>query len=231
MDFQTGVIKPVECFREGWQLIKDDFWMFFAITLVGMLLAGLIPIVGIGAMFCGIYYCLLQKESGQRFSFDNLFKGFNYLVPGLIATLVIIIPSLIAMIFFYVSIFAFFFSFTDSRGSIGDSALPIMLAATFVEGSIIGLLLGCLHALVMFAYPLIVERKMDGWKAFKSSATAVWQNLNGVVGIILGEFLLGLIGYLLCGVGLYLTLPLMFAAVFVAYRKVFPRRVSSDFIK
>jgi len=38
--FNTGVIRPVECMREGWELIKDQFWLFFAITLVGIIIAG-----------------------------------------------------------------------------------------------------------------------------------------------------------------------------------------------
>ncbi|MBA4184394.1 MAG: hypothetical protein H0X49_10335, partial [Acidobacteria bacterium] len=35
-------------------------------------------------------------------------------------------------------------------------------------------------------------------------------------------FVLVIIGYLLCIVGVYLTLPIMFAGAFVVYRKVFP---------
>lgn len=222
MEFRTGVIRPVECFREGWQLIKDEYWLFFAITLVGMLLGSLIPIVGVGVMFCGIYYCLLQKMNGQKFEFGDLFKGFNYLVPSLIATLVIIIPSFISVFFIYGSMIAVLFSMTDQRGRFNDAALPALFGTMFVEGVALGLLLGCLHALIMFAYPLIVERNLSGVDAFKLSARAVWRNLSGVVGIIALEFLLGLAGYLVCGVGVYFTIPIMFAAVAVAYRKVFP---------
>lgn len=222
MEFKTNVIRPVECFREGWELIKNQYWLFFAITLVGMLLASLIPIVGIGMMFCGIYYCLLQKANGQSMSFDGLFKGFSYLVPSLIATLAVIIPTIILMIFMYGSMFAILFAFTNSRGRIDDAAMIPLFGTLMVEGVIMGLVLGCLHALIMFTYPLIVERGLSGVAAFKLSARAVWKNLSGVVGLILGEFLLGLVGYMLCGVGLYLTLPIMFAGVFVAYRKVFP---------
>jgi hypothetical protein len=230
MEFKTGVIRPIECFKEGWELIKNEYWLFFAITLVGMLLGGLIPIVGIGVMFCGIYYCLFQKANGQPVAFDGLFKGFNYLVPSLIATLVVIIPSLVLMFFMYGSIFALLFSLTNSRGRISESALPILFGTMMIEGVIMGLLLGCLHALIMFTYPLIVERGLSGVNAFKLSARAVWKNLSGVVGLILGEFVLGILGYLACGIGVYFTLPIMFAGVFVAYRKVFPpgAGISSD---
>ncbi|MEP6923719.1 MAG: hypothetical protein ABI954_04570, partial [Pyrinomonadaceae bacterium] len=192
------------------------------ITLVGMILGSLIPIVGIGMMFCGIYYCLFQKANGQTVSIDGLFKGFNYLLPSLIATLVIIIPSIVLMFFMYGSIFALVFAMAGSRGRMNDAAFPILFGTMMIEGVVIGLVLGCLHALIMFTYPLIVERGLSGVDAFKLSARAVWKNLNGVIGLILCEFALGLVGYMLCAVGVYLTLPIMFAGVFIAYRKVFP---------
>ncbi len=39
-EFKTGVIRPVECFKEGWELIKSQYWMLFAVTLVGAMLGG-----------------------------------------------------------------------------------------------------------------------------------------------------------------------------------------------
>src|SRR5687768_1321721 len=102
IEFKTGVIRPVECMKEGWELIKDEYWLIFAITLVGMLIGGLIPLgIGIGAMFCGIYFVLLKKMNSERIEFGDLFKGFEYFLPGLIVTLVIIIPAVISVIFVY----------------------------------------------------------------------------------------------------------------------------------
>lgn len=222
-EFQTGVIRPVECFKEGWELIKDQYWLIFAIVLVGMLLGSLIPFgIGIGAAFCGIYYCLFQKMNGQKVEFEGLFKGLNYFAPGLIATLIVIIPTIFLMIFVYGSIFAAFIASTDSRGRLSEDALYVIFGMMFVEGVALGLILGCLHALVMFAYPLIVDKNLSGFDAFKLSAKAVWKNLPGVIGLIVCEFVLGVIGYLMIGIGLYFVLPIMFAGVLVAYRKVFP---------
>jgi hypothetical protein len=31
LEFRTGVIKPLECIKEGWALIKDQYWLFFGI--------------------------------------------------------------------------------------------------------------------------------------------------------------------------------------------------------
>ena len=226
-EFQTGVIRPVECFKEGYELIKDQYWLFFAIVLVGMLIGGVIPFgIALGAMFCGIYYCLFQKMNGRKVEFEGLFKGFNYFVPGLVATLILIIPAVISALFIYASMFAVIFASMDRRGNIDETAIWGIMGTMFVEMIIVWLILGSLHVFLMFAYPLIVERNMSGWEAFKLSARAAWANLSGVVGLILIEFVLGIMAYVLTifllGMGVYLVMPVMFAGVLVAYRKVFP---------
>lgn len=222
-EFQVGVIKPVECMKEGWELIKDQYWLFLGITFVGMLIGGIIPFgIGIGAMFCGIYYTMIQKLDGKPFEFGDLFKGFNYFLQGLIPMLIVIIPMVIMMLIMYASMFAMLFSSMDSRGKIDDTIIWKLYGTMFIEAIPFSLLMGCLHALIMFAFPLIVDKNLSGMEAFKLSAKAVWQNLSGVVGLILVEFVLGIIGYMICGIGLYFTMPIMFAGVLVAYRKVFP---------
>ena len=60
LQFRTGVVKPVECLKEGWALIKDQYWLFLGITVVGMLIGKAVPIVLLGPMMAGIFLCLLQ---------------------------------------------------------------------------------------------------------------------------------------------------------------------------
>jgi hypothetical protein len=222
-EFKTGVIKPVECFKEGWELIKDQYWLFFGITIIGVLIGSFIPFaIGLGAMYCGIYYALLRKMNREPVEFGDLFKGFNWFLPGLIATLILIVPMIIFMIVSYASIFGVFFSMMDGRGKIEESAIVVLYGVIFGEGLIFALIISCIHAFIMFTYPLIVERNLSGFDAFKLSAKAAWANLSGVIGLILCQFAIGFVGYLACAIGLYFVLPLMFAGVAVAYRKVFP---------
>ena len=65
-EFRTGVIKPVECLKDGWALIKDQYWLFFGISLVGILIGGTVPVVLMGPMMVGIFLCLLQRQRQQR---------------------------------------------------------------------------------------------------------------------------------------------------------------------
>jgi len=219
--FNTGVIRPVECMREGWELIKDQFWLFFAITLVGILIAGCSMYILLGAMFCGINYCLFQKMNGQPIKFEGLFKGFDFFVPGLVASLVLIIPSIILGILAYIPLIIMQLALMKTKNPNPDEMFAYF-GFFAVEMIVVWLILGTIHAFLFFAYPLIVEYKLSGMDAFKLSAKAVWQNLGGIVGFIALEFVLVIIGYLLCIVGVYLTFPIMFSGAFVVYRKVFP---------
>jgi len=218
--FNIGVIQPVECMKEGWEMIKADYWLFFGITIVGLLLAGAIPIVLIGPLLCGIYYCMLKRHDGGKVEFGDLAKGFDFFVPSLIAILIIagfflvvggviiVIPMMLAMV-------------ATAAGSpeAGLFFMVIMCIVIFI----FGIVAACAHVLILFTHLLIIDRKLDGWQAVKLSAKAGWQNLNGVVGFILVQFGLVLVGYLLCIVGAYLTLPILYAGTTVVYRKVFPR--------
>ncbi|HMS10479.1 MAG TPA: hypothetical protein PKE66_13405, partial [Pyrinomonadaceae bacterium] len=79
-----------------------------------------------------------------------------------------------------------------------------------------------IHTLVIFSFPLIVDRKAGAWEAIKLSARAVWANKGGVGALFGVGFLLAIAGYLLFCVGIYLVIPIIITATAVAYRKVFP---------
>src|SRR5205085_5294781 len=91
-EFRRGVVAPVECIKEGWALIKDQYWLFLGISLVGILIGGVVPIVLLGPMLVGIFLCLFQRLRNQRVEFGLLFKGFDQFVPGLLVTVLKMIP-------------------------------------------------------------------------------------------------------------------------------------------
>lgn len=220
--FTTGEIKPVECMKQGWEMIKDQYWLFFGITLVGLLVAGAIPIVLIGPMLCGIYYCLLRRYDGGKIEFGDLFKGFDYFLPSLILSLIIGGIGIVVGFIIFTPTFAFLFAAMNKRGDLDpDYAFPFMIF-TCVMALIFGVVIACAHALLIFSHLLIVDRKLQGWDALKLSAKAAWQNLNGVVGFILLQMGLGIVCYLLCIFPVYLFLPVAYAGTTVMYRRIFP---------
>src|SRR6187200_1250862 len=99
VEYNAGAVSPMVCLREGWQMIKDDYWLFFGITFVGVFLAGMAPMaILLGPMMCGIYMALLQQERGKKVKFDLLFQGFNFFVPSLIATMIEVAPIVVLAI-------------------------------------------------------------------------------------------------------------------------------------
>ena len=74
----------------------------------------------------------------------------------------------------------------------------------------------------MLAYPLVADRKLSGLEAVKLSLKASKANFGGILGLILLNALLGMLGVFLCIIGAYLYLPISFASQAIAYRRVFP---------
>lgn len=223
MQFRKGVIRPVRCFVEGWKLVKDQYLLFVALNFVALLVAGAVPFgLILGACFCGIYSLLLKKLDGKPFEFETLFKGFEFFVPSLIVTLFVVLPTIVLALPMMGSAVALIYALVPTKDGINETLVYSLFASFSVFALLFTLIAGTLHAFVMFAYPLIVEHRLSGWQAFRLSSRAVLANTNGVIGLIVCEFVLSLIGLALFGIGIYLVVPLMFAAVIIAYRQVFP---------
>jgi uncharacterized membrane protein len=73
----------------------------------------------------------------------------------------------------------------------------------------------------IFAYPLIVDRRMKGLDAVKLSFKAAMGNFWGVLGMVLLTSVMNLAGMMACYVGMFLVLPIYYGAIAVAYERVF----------
>jgi hypothetical protein len=217
-EFRTGVIHPIEIYKESWELIKDEYWLVFGVTIVGMLIGGVVPIVLIGPMICGIYLCLFQRIEGRPFKFELLFKGFDYFVPGLVVAIVVTVPIFILIFAFYIPVIGM----AIGGQRMNETELMSFLFGTAVFEFILVFLMVCFHTLLTFAFPLIVDRKLSGIKAMRTSASAVWHNLGGLAGLFGLGFIVALAGYVAFCVGFYFVLPLILMSNAVAFRKIFP---------
>src|SRR4051812_8000247 len=96
VEYRSGAIRPLECFKSGWNSIRGQYWLFLGITLIGIILGSVVPLAIImGPMMCGIYLCLLTRMRGGEVKFDMLFRGFDYFAPSLIVTLIQTLPLLV----------------------------------------------------------------------------------------------------------------------------------------
>jgi uncharacterized membrane protein len=72
-----------------------------------------------------------------------------------------------------------------------------------------------------FAYPLITDRKLQGFDAVKLSFRAAIANFWRLLGMSILTSLMSAAGVLLCYVGVFLVLPIAYAAIASAYEQVF----------
>jgi uncharacterized membrane protein len=71
----------------GWDLVKADMGGYIVISLIFFLLSS-VPLIG-GALIAGFHIHTIKKLSGRPAEFADLFKGFNFFIPTLVAYLLI----------------------------------------------------------------------------------------------------------------------------------------------
>jgi len=221
--FRRGAVQPIECIKGGWELIKDQYWLFVGICLVGLLIGSAVPFgILLGPMMVGMYMTFFKRRRGEPVEFAMLFKGFDHFAQSLIASLLHIIPILVIVIPAY---FLFYISMFVSIAAQGNDPNP---AAMFGVMAMFGLFwLGVMVVVILisvgftFAYPLIADRQLQGLDAVKLSFKAAFGNFWRLLGLMLLTSLLSVAGVLACYVGMIFILPIGYAAMAKAYEQVF----------
>lgn len=212
----------MECLRAGWDLIKEQYWLFLGITFVAFFIGNAVPMgILMGPMMCGLYLVLFRRLRGEQVSFDLLFKGFDYFKESIIATLIQLVPILVILVPVYIISFAAFaIMFKPARRGAPPDMIPFFIFLTIIMLAVmlISIAMGVFFA---FTYPLIVDRRLSAMDAVKTSIRAAAGNLGGMLGLMVMIMLLSIVGVLFCYVGAILMMPIHFAAWAVAYRQVF----------
>ena len=106
-------VRTGEWISQAWQIVQGDWLNLGLITMVLVVISSVVPIILQGPMLAGLHVVCIKRISGRPADFNDFFKGFNYFVPTLVATILIsifitigtllcIIPGLVvaAMYFF-----------------------------------------------------------------------------------------------------------------------------------
>ena len=221
--FRRNAVEPVECIKGGWELIKNQYWLFVGMTLVGILIGSAVPIILLGPMMCGLNLAFFKTRRGEAIEFGTLFKGFDYFGQSLIATLIHTIPIIVivvpAYILFYVSIFV------SMAAQGGDEPNPAALFGVMAMFGVFWLVVVVIIIIISiaftFVFPLIVDRKLQALDAVKLSFRAAMANFWRLLGMMLLTSLMSFVGVLACYVGAFLVMPIGYAAIAKAYEQVF----------
>lgn len=221
--FRSKAVSPGECLKAGWNLVKGQYWLFFGICAIGLLIGSLVPLgILMGPMMCGIYLSFFKLKRGQPVELNDLFKGFDYFVHSLVATMIHMIPVMVIFVPTYIVFYISMFAMMAQQGDRPDPSVLLGFFGIFaVVWIVIIIVLLALSVVFTFAYPLIVDRKLSGVDAVKLSIKAGLANFWRVLGLLLLNGLIGLLGVMACYVGIFFIFPITMGALATAYEQVF----------
>ena len=227
IQFNRNAINAGDCISKGKDLVMENYGMYIGITLLAFVLTGCIPIVNLflaGPIMCGIFYVLFRQMRSEQVEFGMMFKGFENFVPAMLVGLLAAIPEIISQgVRISIDLADLGINgslFQSDQARIALSTGLIVVAAIVGLGFFLASL--ALRVTLFFALPLITEHGLGAGDAIKLSAQSGWNNLGGIIVLSILEFFLVLGGLLLCIVGIFFVLPIIYAANAFAYRQVFP---------
>lgn len=221
--YNRKAVDPVECIKAGWELVKPQYWLFVGMTFVAFFIGSAVPFgILMGPLMCGLYLTCFARRRGEPVEFGLLFKGFDFFVPSLVATLLHALPIVAILIPTYVLFYA---SMVLALVAQGDNPNPLALLGVLGTFSLIMVAVVILIIFVSvgftFAYPLIVDRRLRGLDAVKLSFKAAMANFWRLLAMGLLTGLMAMVGMAFCYVGMYLVFPISYGAIASAYERVF----------
>jgi hypothetical protein len=223
IEFRRNAVRPIECIKGAWALIKDQYWMFVGLAAVAMLIGSAVPMgILLGPMMCGLDMIFFKRMRNEPFEFGLLFKGFDYFGPSLVVTLLHVIPIIAIVVPAYLVFYVGFILTITMQGNEPNPAAMLTVMGMFAIFWLVMIVVIVFISIgFTFTYPLIVDRKLNAMDAIKWSFKAAMANFWGILGMTLTTGLLAFVGMLLCYVGVFLAFPIQYCAIAVAYEKVF----------
>jgi hypothetical protein len=226
------------CIGRAWNILSANFWLLvggcavYLLIIGGLSMFAQIPFIGIlfslasfiitGPLLGGVYYFALRVLRRQPADVGAVFNGFSDNLGQLI--LGHIIPTLIAG--------------ASAIPGVVMAVIPIAIMAeneqpnaALIAVAVVGFLLAMVPLIYFttvwaFTIPLIVDQRLDFWPAMKASRTQVGRHFWTVLGLFIVAGVLNILGLLMCCVGVFVTAPLVFVAMLLAYEILFVPRTA-----
>ena len=183
------------CIGRGWELVKKDFWLLVGASCIAFLIMGGVGIIPILGAIAGLVI-------------DGAILGGLYLlilkrIRGQAATV------------------------GDVFAGFSLAFVQLMLAQIVVSLlSALGIVLCILPGIYLiiswvFTLPLVIDKKLDFWPAMELSRKVVTHRWWSLFGLALVAGLISIVGLVACIVGIFVTIPICFAALMYAYEDIF----------
>jgi hypothetical protein len=224
------------CIGRAWNFLTANFWPLVGGSAVYLLIIGglsgfaQIPFIGVlfslanfiitGPLLGGVYYYVFRVMRRQPADIGAVFNGFSDNLGQLI--LGHVVPTLIA-------------GATAIPGIVMAVIPTVIMAeneqanAALIAIAVVGFLLAMVPLIYFsvawaFTIPLIVDKRLDFWPAMKASRAQVGRHWWTVFGLVIVASILNILGLFACCIGLFVTMPLFFVTVVLAYEILFVPR-------
>ncbi|NBL90946.1 MULTISPECIES: BPSS1780 family membrane protein [Proteus] len=226
----------------GWDLIKEHFWMwigviiiYFIVSLIISTILGFIPLIGpivspfvTTVLAAGVVAIAHQQYETQRIDVDTLFFGFynkRYLsLMGAygISFLILLVGFILAFIVSSAAMMDILYAINSDYPEEIIAEMMVDNSSGFILFFVIIAIFGALSTAAYWFVPALVL--VNGYKAFpavKASLAAVKTNLSGGFFFFILLFFIIAISVIPFGLGLLITIPLSYTAMYGSYRDIF----------
>lgn len=181
--------------QKGFDIWKDNILTLVIVTVIASFVSGFsFGILG-GAMWAGLALLTLalHDKVQPKPGVGDLFKGFSFFLQALIFFVIYIAVMFVAGLL---------------------NAIPCL-------GQIAALVIHiAFSTLTMFTMFYLVDKQLPAIEAIKASINIVKQNFFPFLGLGIVAGAIGMAGVILCGIGIFATLPITFCILAAAYRSV-----------
>jgi uncharacterized membrane protein len=211
-----------DCISKGWELVKKNFWPVVGVTALVMLAMGAVNQI----------FGLFSRSAINEMVVQHQFT------PGAIA-IVIAVTIISAPVYtvFTAGLFKYFLKLIRGESAgVGDAfsgfGPSIGQLIVFSVVQMILLLIGYALCIIpgiylsvawYFAIPLIIDRRMNFWEAMELSRKMVNKHWIIIFAFLIVYGLLALAGMIACCIGIFVTMPIGFAALMYAYETIFSK--------
>lgn len=230
-----------QALSDGWNLVSKNLGYYILGGVLSVAIGmgvGIIPFAGgiinnlvlSPCLMAGAIYVTWRISNGKGWTdFGDMFKGFNFLSPIVISTLIQAAATvLLTVLVFFNYLQELIDLFKLSQGTdaftrqeeLKTAFLQLFDSKFVVSFLLLMVALLFIAALWAFKIHFIVIYKMQAWPAMEMSRRIASHNLLPLIGFFLLMGLIILISIIPCGIGLLFSLPLFIGATYSAFAQI-----------
>lgn len=94
---EGGRVQIGKWISTAWSMVTGQVWMFMLIVIITMVVSSVVPLILQGPMLAGMHIVCWRVMLGGRADVGDLFKGFNFIGPAMVAGILIAVFSFLGL--------------------------------------------------------------------------------------------------------------------------------------